>query len=276
MRDNYRKALKFRRCKNGDAAIKVKPYKFEVAMSFLKKYLPDRDQKTKITETLSAVNSPNTDDGEDDRMEDTNNLSDSGRVTPAPTATSASNNSTIFRSTPTLAAKTKKVQPQNTQPSSVASVLEKYLHTTTATGGNNLKQFFIAMSETAQSFPPELQIEVKGKIFNIIQEAELKCLQPRNTMQLGNVHLTGFHCSQNVHLQGPQYIQHSQDMQLSHPQYTQSSGRQPNITHLNLRHTQHSQDISTHSHPQNTLASQPQLTILQTMQPSIPQHIHQH
>ncbi|KAJ8977809.1 hypothetical protein NQ317_000066 [Molorchus minor] len=172
----------------------------------------DRDQKTNVTETVSAVITPKpSDDGEDDRMKDTDNLSDSGRETPASTAASSSNKSTIFRQTPTWAPKRKKlqheVQPQNTQPSSVASVLEKYLQTTTATnsGGNSLKQFFIAMPETAQSFPPELQIEVKSKIFRIIQEAELKCLQPRNSMQFGNVHSTGFHCNQNAYPQGPQY-----------------------------------------------------------------------
>lgn len=122
---------------------------------------------------VSAANSPKpSEDGEDDRMEDTDNLSDSEPVTPASTAASSSNNSTSFQPTPTSAPKRKKVQPKNTQPSSVASVLEKYLQTTTATnsGGNSLKQFFNAMSETAQSFPPELQIEVKAKIFNIIQD----------------------------------------------------------------------------------------------------------
>lgn len=80
------------------------------------------------------------------------------------------------------------MQPQNTQPSSFASVLEKYLQTTTAAtgstanlGGNSLKQFFIAMAETAKSFPSELQIQVKSKIFNIIQETELKYLQSEDT-----------------------------------------------------------------------------------------------
>lgn len=172
LRDNYRKAPKFRKGKSGDAAVETKPYKYEAEMSFLKKYLPDRHQKTNVTEpSTSAVNCPiPSEDGEDVRMGDTENFIDLEPVTPVSTS---SNNSSIFRATtsavPRSTPKRKKVQLENTQPSSVAGVLE-YLQTTNATNseGNRLKQFFLAMSETAKSFPPELQINVKGKIFNII------------------------------------------------------------------------------------------------------------
>ncbi|VEN55267.1 unnamed protein product [Callosobruchus maculatus] len=204
LRDNYRKALRFRKGKSGDAAVKTKPYKFEAEMSFLKKYLPDRDQKTNLTEpSTSAVNSPiPSEDAEDDRMGDTENLSDDSEPG---TPITPSNNSSLFQATPTApprsAPKRKKVQPENTQPSSVAGVLEKYLrtHAPTNSKGNSLTQFFLAMADTAQSFPPEVQIDVKGKIFNIIQEAEFKCLQLRNTTQFANAHSTENHCNQAIY-----------------------------------------------------------------------------
>lgn len=79
-------------------------------------------------------------------------------------------------------------------------------------------------------------------------------------MQFGNVHSTGFHCNQNVYPQRPQYTQHSQDLQLSYLQNIQSLGTQPNVTHLNLQHTQHSQDT-------------PQPSYIQNMQPSLLQHM---
>lgn len=55
-------------------------------MSFLKKIFARSRSKTNVTEPVSAANSPKpSEDGEDNRMEDTDNLSDSEPVTPAST-----------------------------------------------------------------------------------------------------------------------------------------------------------------------------------------------
>uniref|UniRef100_A0A6P7H4Y3 Uncharacterized protein LOC114347061 n=1 Tax=Diabrotica virgifera virgifera TaxID=50390 RepID=A0A6P7H4Y3_DIAVI len=82
---------------------------------------------------------------------------------------------TIRRRTRTSIPKKRK-QPQIIQPTdSVASVLERYLESTVAananSGGNILRQFFIAMADTAQSFPPALQIEVSRR-FSILYKKQ--------------------------------------------------------------------------------------------------------
>lgn len=35
------------------------------------------------------------------------------------------------------------------------------------------------MADTVETFPPEIQIQVKSKVFKIIEEAEIKCLKPK-------------------------------------------------------------------------------------------------
>ncbi|XP_072400643.1 uncharacterized protein [Diabrotica undecimpunctata] len=182
LRDNYRKALKFRKGKSGDAATKLKPYKFEKEMAFLKPFMQDREQKSNLVEIASIFNSSDPvyeDEEGNDHIEDSDNVSESTEsreLTPT-----LSTGTTIRRRTATFIPRKRKhtqiMQPTN----SVASVLEKYLESTAAanasSGGNSLRQFFIAMADTTQSFQPALQIEVKSKIFNIVQQAELKCLQ---------------------------------------------------------------------------------------------------
>ncbi|KAH1008995.1 hypothetical protein HUJ04_001424 [Dendroctonus ponderosae] len=145
LRDNYRKALKLLKTKSADAASKVRPCKFQKELSFLNKYLPDREQKTNI-EPVCLVNSPAaTEEEATDPVEATSNTNDLESLGEA----SASTN-TIFGTTPTSLPNKKKKRTPNMQPHYVASVLEKYLETTTATTStnNSLKQFFNAIYKT--------------------------------------------------------------------------------------------------------------------------------
>lgn len=62
----------------------MRKYKFEREMSFLIKYLTDRDKKINVTKTASVANSPKIfEDDEDDRLEDIDNQTDSEPLTPA-------------------------------------------------------------------------------------------------------------------------------------------------------------------------------------------------
>ncbi|XP_028131731.1 uncharacterized protein LOC114327342 [Diabrotica virgifera virgifera] len=206
LRDNYRKALKFRRSKSGDATIKLKPCKFEKEMAFLKPFMQDRknrrqteEQKPNLVEIASTiVDCVYEDEESNNYIEDNDNVieAESEEVTPT-----FSTGATMRQRTPTPTSMSKKrkqsemlLEPTN----SVASVLEKYLQTTAAAaatnsspGSNSLRQFFIAMAETAQSFPPALQIEVKSKVFNVLHEAELKCLQAKESLQCQKCNAAG-------------------------------------------------------------------------------------
>ncbi|KAH1028438.1 hypothetical protein HUJ05_001791 [Dendroctonus ponderosae] len=156
-------------------------------------------------QSICLVNSPAaTEEEATDPVEATSNTNDLESLGEA----SASTN-TIFGTTPTSLPNKKKKRTPNMQPHSVASVLEKYLETTTATASTNncLKHFFNAMYETAQAFPPGLQIQVKSKIFGIIQEAELSCLQAKDYPQFSSVQSSGyegFHRNPHLH---PQNVQ---------------------------------------------------------------------
>lgn len=89
---NYRKAFKFRKGKSGDAATKLRPYKSQKEMSFLKPFLQDREQKSNLVETGSISNSPDVCEDEEesnDRIEDNDNVSETEPRAPTPASSSS-------------------------------------------------------------------------------------------------------------------------------------------------------------------------------------------
>lgn len=133
--------------------------------------MSDRIQK-------SNLSSHSQEEESNDDTQDGNNFVESEPSTPTSV--------TSIETTPSVAtSKGKKRTQQRIAPqNSVANVLEKYLESQATkpavnTEPKGLRQFFIAMADTAETFPPEIQIEVKSKVFKIIEEAEIKCLQPK-------------------------------------------------------------------------------------------------
>lgn len=145
IRDNFRKALKFRKFKSGDAAAKIKPYKYEQELSFLKPFLSDRIQKSNLSSHFQEEES-------NDDTQDSNNFVESE----PPTPTSV----TSIESTPSVATskgnkrRQQRIAPQN----SVANVLEKYLESQAIkpavnTEPKGLRQFLLQWLIPSRPFP---------------------------------------------------------------------------------------------------------------------------
>lgn len=148
LRDAYRKSIKCQTSRSGDAAKKIKHWRFEEQMAFMRPFTFTRQQITNV-EVIES---------EDHESDDEQDLSSSS-------SQAQTKNSSKFK---TL---------KSRKPISTATVLENYLKEKRSrqiakTSGDHLSKFFSSIEETVRTFSTSLQIDVKSKIFNIVLEAE--------------------------------------------------------------------------------------------------------
>lgn len=152
--------------KSGQAATSHKPVKFEEALSFLVPYIGERNQRSNIVieeneedvDELTEIQNM-----DDEAVSPGINSSSSRGATPTPPSSVCSSGSMIGP----------KQRPH------MATVLKNYFDKKTATPKqpkDHLKRFFEAMEETVRTFDPALQIEIKGKISQMVNDYELKNL----------------------------------------------------------------------------------------------------
>lgn len=155
LRECYRKALKARKTKSGQAAMKIKPWRLEKQMSFMQTFLAEREQHS---------NCPAADLPEGEPINEAN-CGDSDAPSPSPSTSSA-----VTKSTPHHNYKTMKY----TATSIALQEFVDYKKNRSHVKADHLTKYFQATEETVRTFPILLQIEVKSKISQIIHEAELK------------------------------------------------------------------------------------------------------
>jgi hypothetical protein len=159
LRDNHRRALQLRKSKTGEAAIKMRPPKFNKELSFLIPYLQeDENRKSNVSS-------------------DTEELSSS--VPNAYVSRSPSPEHGIHgcRSLVGNSRKSKYRNPGVNSPNT--SYLEERSRECTVSTYSDIDQdpligFFANMGRTVKGFPHEEQIRIKSELFSIVNSTEMR------------------------------------------------------------------------------------------------------
>lgn len=172
LRNNYRKALKSRAYKSGDAAKKKRPIKFEKELDFLRKFFQDRPQHSNLdsssedtqysehTQHFENTQHPETSLPTPEVQSPVSQMSTSSRASDPRPAQHVHQQSHLSSS-----------KAQRTE--TTADILKKYLENQNK-DQHPVEIFFQAMAATVKSLSPKLQAEVKRDVFHIVSEAEIK------------------------------------------------------------------------------------------------------
>ncbi|CAH4029591.1 uncharacterized protein LOC123718134 [Pieris brassicae] len=176
LRNNYRKALKNRVSKSGDAAKKRRPIKFEKELEFLQKFFQDRPQLS------------NLDSSSDDTQlsEDTQNIENTQPPNIASTVNFPEAQSPVSQmscsshasdSRPARHVRQRSYMSSQTQyTETTAEILKKYIENQKKEQ-HPMEIFFQAMAATAKTLSPKLQAEIKRDVLRIVTDAEIKHLE---------------------------------------------------------------------------------------------------
>lgn len=179
LRDAYHRSLKRYKSKSGDGAKKIKKWRYESQMEFLRPHFQERISKTNINDAIVS-------DGDDFEIAtssssasvhlprpDSRTTSTPDLETPGPSSREIStpdletprpsSKNAIFRN---MTARKKKQTPQ----SQVANVLQKYLESRSTSSpvqsNDPIHSFFKAMADTVLSLSPDLQLKVKNQVYS--------------------------------------------------------------------------------------------------------------
>ncbi|XP_031337380.1 mastermind-like domain-containing protein 1 [Photinus pyralis] len=204
LRDCYRRALKAQQSKSGDGAKAHREWRFQQQMSFLRGFLPERQQLSNVEIETAGAN-----DTEREEQERVNSPTDYVQQSES----DESSTSSRPQSTHSAVSIVGKRKSNKNQPLTTAHVLQSYLAEkrtkntplATAHSPQPLKKFFASIEDTVSTFPLETQLDIKSKIFNIVHQAELSLLRHST----GNINQSHFH--QEHHQQYyPSQVQHIQ------------------------------------------------------------------
>lgn len=155
--------------------------KFDQELTFLVPYLFDEESRhsniPKLSSQTSAI--PGSEGYESEHAEKDYSQSVSRDASPPPVG-STSSSTRSATSTPCTERKKRK---SGGQPASTAAVLEDYLKERKSQSLNNstkgedaLTRFFLSMAETVKGFPLRDQVDIKSKLFQMVNAVELRML----------------------------------------------------------------------------------------------------
>lgn len=165
IRSNYRKSLKNRTYKSGDAATNQRPIKFEKELQFLNSFLENRSQ-------ISNLDSPT-----DDTQDSFTNSPPPSR--PDSQVSSHSELQMPQRKTQKALSRSQKSHPQS-QRSTTADILKEYIDSKKNEEEHPVDIFFKSMAVTLKTLPLRIQAEVKQNVLRIVNEAEIAYLSNTN------------------------------------------------------------------------------------------------
>ncbi|KAF5280884.1 hypothetical protein FQR65_LT03033 [Abscondita terminalis] len=191
LRDSYRRALNKRKGKTGQAAKKIKKWKYEDEMSFLAPFFVEK-------KTLESVELTSDDEElqNEDAVTEVQNHTDN-EINSTDAVDVAVSHDTEIRNGDDTIIRSKSSQPQHSQAKKAKAIKRaKILPVQSASAvlmsrlldeqGNipqqrdhdELDRFFLNISETVKKFSPYLQAMAKNKIFTLVSEMELQQLAP--------------------------------------------------------------------------------------------------
>ncbi|XP_046144392.1 uncharacterized protein LOC114882602 [Osmia bicornis bicornis] len=163
LRDCYRRSLKRKNdTKSGQAANKVKKWKYEDEMSFLTKYMKERETVTSIQINVSEESNQDVDD--------TTTIEDNSNFIETPAPSQASHTSTQFRK--------KKRKRTGTASDSLMNYILN--NTKEEKAMDEIDLFFKSTALTVKELTPYNQIIAKTRISSIISELQLQELSNIN------------------------------------------------------------------------------------------------
>ncbi|CAI6363231.1 unnamed protein product [Macrosiphum euphorbiae] len=182
IRDNYRKSIK--KTTSGQAAKKVKKYKFDDQLQFLKPHLQERDTLGNIEDVVD--NEDNVDIFNDDVDENENENDNENAAVQIDEIINDIDGEQLQNVEQTRSSKPvrKSIQKRSIikTPDSASTTLMKYImqkkenNMFNVTQNNPVDAFLAGLSPTLKTFTPYYLNLVKTKIFSIVQECEMKMI----------------------------------------------------------------------------------------------------
>lgn len=165
LRDNYRRAKPLRQTKSEQAATKGKPIRYEKELEFLSKYISN-DEET-LTNLSSSIIS-------EDESEQTSRPSTPSTVQTDETSSNC----------PRVKKKRGAHDSDAGTPTSAHSLFQSYLEKEYSENGtketDTVVEFFANLGKTVKTFPENIQVRIKGAVFKIINDAEMKVLNRKS------------------------------------------------------------------------------------------------
>ncbi|XP_031357193.1 transcription factor Adf-1-like [Photinus pyralis] len=205
LRDSFRRAMKKRReTKSGQAASKIKKWKFEDEMSFLLPFMQERDTCSNLKDVSDDDDENNEEESQETEDDGKNKLDDDGinntdDVDGQLHIEDGRKEKELSRKI--VNAARRKGTRNQTQPETASAVMMKYLLNKKATKEQSTQQpnaidtFFSSIATTVKSFSPYHQNVAKSHIFSIVSDLEMKqIVQPPQFF------------SNNTPTQRPQYV----------------------------------------------------------------------
>ncbi|KAF5271830.1 hypothetical protein FQR65_LT05061 [Abscondita terminalis] len=259
LRDSFRKSLKSQETKSGQGSLKKRLWRFDKQMTFLRPFMANRKQISNVDDSDSS---------ESERYEQENYHIEEDHVDNVASPASNASGSSISRpcsvdvSDKSKISTSRKSKLKSKTNLSTAEVLQNYLNEKSNrkhpafesdSPAETITKFFDCMAATVRTLSPQLQIEVKSKIFGIVSDAETRNLNINSmnsrgedfSTQIQQTSLFGQFCQANqVTRSQTQYQQHQQPFQL--PPYS------ANLQQHVYRQPQATQDFSRYSQQQIT------------------------
>ncbi|KAL4097826.1 hypothetical protein QTP88_022533 [Uroleucon formosanum] len=179
IRDNYRKSIK--KTTSGQAAKKVKKYKFDDQLQFLKPHLQERNTLGNIKDVVG--NEDNVDIFNDNVDENENDNENENAAVQIDENMDDIDGEQLQNVEQTRSSKPvrKSIQKRSIikTPDSTSTTLMKYIkqkNMSNVTQNNPVDAFLASLSPTLKTFTPYYLNLVKSKIFSIVQEYEMKMI----------------------------------------------------------------------------------------------------
>ncbi|KAK7067324.1 hypothetical protein SK128_006358 [Halocaridina rubra] len=194
IRDNYRKSLKKTSTKSGQNAKKLKIYKYSEELSFLKKYIYERETKGNIASQQDEEN--NQDDNAQQPEDEEEDIANDAGEPAVPdvdlhedlqTRPSPSPKTTFETPRKSLAVKSakRKVAPQQTASAKLMEYLiGKQENQTTSTSPHPVDAFLAGIAPTLKTLTPYYLNVAKSEIFATVQKYELQMLKNQHSCEV--------------------------------------------------------------------------------------------
>ncbi|XP_068207668.1 uncharacterized protein [Palaemon carinicauda] len=175
IRDNYRKFIKKTSTKSGQSAKKIKLYKFSEQLSFLKKYMQERETKGNIASEEQEGDNHN---DVVEQQEEEENISKDGLHEDLQTQPLPSPKPTFEAKVKSSVGKSKKkVAPQQKASAKLmAHLISKQENHTASTSPHPVDAFLVAIAPTLKTLTPYYLNVAKSEIFATVQKYEMQML----------------------------------------------------------------------------------------------------
>ncbi|XP_067000406.2 uncharacterized protein [Anabrus simplex] len=164
LRECYRKALRKRQPKSGQAAKKINSWRLEAQMEFSRPFI------TMQRSQVSNVGTPS----DDDEQTDISEVQEESQDVDSGSSHTIEDTQKNDKRPGLWSGKRKKTAPLTPSAAIFKEFVElkKSRQSSLGQEGDHLRKYFQSVEETVRTFPPQLQVKIKSQISTIIHQAE--------------------------------------------------------------------------------------------------------